>query len=90
VRDATTVLDAAELYDPSIGKFTKAGTMTDGRVFHTATLLGSGNVLTADGEDRVGNPVDTAELYDPSSGKFTVTTGTMKESRAFQTATLLK
>jgi hypothetical protein len=90
VRDTTTVLDTAELYDPTTGKFTSAGTMTDGRVFHTTTLLGNGEVLLAGGEDRVGNPVDTAELYNPSSGAFTATTGTMKESRAFQTATLLK
>jgi hypothetical protein len=90
VRDTTSVLDTADLYDPTTGKFTSAGTMTDGRVFHTATLLGSGEVLIAGGEDRVGNPVNTAEVYKPSGATFTATTGTMKKSRAFQTATLLK
>lgn len=90
VRDTTSVLDTAELYDPATGKFSSAGTMTDGRVFHTATLLSSGEVLIAGGEDHVGNPVNTAEVYNPSTGAFSATTGTMNESRAFQTATLLK
>lgn len=90
LRNTTSVLDTAELYDPATAKFTKVGTMTDGRVFHTATMLDNGDVLIAGGEDQIGNPINTAELYHPSSGTFTATTGTMNESRAFQTATPLK
>jgi hypothetical protein len=71
-------------------KALSANTMTDGCVFHTAALLGSGEVLIAGGEHWIGNPVDPAEFYDPSTGKFTATTRTMNESRAFHAATLLK
>lgn len=57
--------------------------MNVGRAGHTATLLPSGKVLIAGGDN-----LGTAELYNPTSGKFTKT-GSMTTARDGDTATLL-
>jgi len=63
--------DNAELYNPLLGTFTVAGSMTQRRRLHTATLLNDGDVLLAGGEDWVFLTSDatsaTAELYHPAS-----------------------
>lgn len=63
------------------------GNLNKGRDSHTATLLPSGKVLVAGGNDSNGT-LNSAELYDPASGTWSVT-GNLKTSRAFHTATLL-
>jgi MYXO-CTERM domain-containing protein len=63
------------------------GSMTAVRVYHTATLLGSGKVLVAGGFGS-GTIWASAELYDPTSGTFAAT-GSMIGARDFHTATLL-
>jgi Putative Ig domain len=57
---------SAELYDPVSGTFTSAGSMSEGRSGHTATLLVDGTVLLVEG---TGN---TAELFHPGTGTFSV------------------
>lgn len=54
-----TLLNSAELFDPTTGLITSAGSMGQGRYNHTATLV-SGKVLLAGG---LGPSFSTAELY---------------------------
>ncbi len=60
-------LASAELYDPATRSWSPAGSMTDRRAWHTATLLPNGKVLVAGGSKSpvAGEAIDSAELYDP-------------------------
>ena len=86
-------LSSAELYDPTLGTFAAAGTMTTERDGHAAALLGSGQVLLAGGasNDSSGNWValSSAELYDPTEGTFTATGPMVFEQALRPTATVL-
>ena len=93
------VTNSAVLYDPASDTYAPTGSMADGRLLHTATLLADGRVLVAGGSSVALNvtsgagstsspPVSTAEIYDPGSGTFSGT-GSLVTGRAMHTATLL-
>jgi N-acetylneuraminic acid mutarotase len=83
----------AELYDPTTNTWSAAGTLITPRILHTATLLGSGEVLLAGGESlSAGAPITSgltaAELYNPSTNSWSAAAA-MPAGVERQTATLL-
>jgi hypothetical protein len=69
------------------GAWMTTGSLNTPRAGHTATLLASGQVLVAGGEDATG-VLASAELYNPATGKWTKT-GSMSTPRINHSATLL-
>ena len=61
--------------------------MSTARIMHTATLLPSGQVLVAGGDNQIGSPA-SAELYDPATDSWSPA-GSMSTARGDYTATLL-
>jgi hypothetical protein len=82
------IYDYLEIYDPSTGSFTAAGSISPPEQWFaaTATLLSDGDVLFAGGEL---NDATTAQagIYNPASGFHQI--GSMTTARDLQTATLL-
>ena len=66
--------------------FSPAGSLTETRAAHTATLSPDGRVLIVGGGDGDGRPMATAELWDPVSGSF-VAAGPLVQARHHHTAT---
>ena len=67
--------------------FSPSGTLSTGRVWHTATLLGNGKVLVTGGVSDTTFPT-VAELFDPQTASF-ASSGSMEEVRVSASATLL-
>lgn len=70
------------------GTWTNTGSLSSPRAAHTATLLPSGQVLVAGGENASGI-LTSAELYNPSTRQWAIT-GSMTAPRIGHQATLLQ
>ncbi len=97
-------LSSVEVYDPATGlwcsseddgcpagrngEIAQPSSLIEARGKHSATLLPSGRVLLAGGEDEVGAAMHGAEIYDPATGDWTAASP-LAEPRARHTATLL-
>jgi N-acetylneuraminic acid mutarotase len=76
---------SAEIFNPATGRWTATGSMSEGRVYHTATLLPGGEVLVAGG---LGAGGDAAELFDPATGRWSAT-AKLNQARYHHAALLL-
>jgi hypothetical protein len=79
----------AELFDPAGQTFIMTGALRTPTAGHTATLLPTGEVLVAGGQDDQGRPQAVAQLYDPALGSFVEISAGLNVARAFHRATLL-
>ena len=80
-------LTDAEIFDPATDSWSPAGSLSNARNRHTATLMPDGRVLAAGGENDSGN-VAIAELYDPDTDSWSATDD-LDTARILHTATLL-
>ncbi len=71
----TGEIAGAEVFDPTMGKFSPVGSMKTFRGFHSAVLLPNGLVLVAGGVNGTGvSALTAADLYNPTSATFSPTT----------------
>lgn len=89
-----TDITAAELYNPGSDTWSGAGSLAIARSNHIATLLPTGSVLVAGGENNSLSSVESSvEIYDPIFNRLGLVlppgNGTAPDPRTGQTATLL-
>jgi galactose oxidase-like protein len=88
-KNGAEIAVAAEIYNPAAGTFSPAPSNPNiPRAYHTATLLGTGQVLIAGGQIGGQQTTSSVEFYDPVAGTFTPAEN-MDAPRYNHTATLL-
>ena len=86
--DNPVAISSAELYNPDTGTWSITGNLAVARYDAEVTLLKSGKVLIAGGEDGHSG-FNSSELYDPATG-FWISTGSLAMARAGHTTTTLQ
>jgi hypothetical protein len=81
------ILAEAEVFDPTVGRFTSTKPLNIPRIWHTATWLRSGQILVVGGGNN-SETVNLAELYDPTTGGFSMT-GATSDARCLHSGALL-
>jgi N-acetylneuraminic acid mutarotase len=89
-------LASAQIYNPATNSWTGTGSMSIGRYYATATLLGNGTVLVVGGDNIVPNmmsgmgdePLTSAEIYNPATGSWQ-SAGNTATGHVHATASLL-
>jgi trimeric autotransporter adhesin len=76
------------LYNPASNTWSAGGSLPGPAIDQTSTLLASGKVLIAGGQDQTGNSVANAFIYDPATNAWSAA-ASMSTARTFHTATLL-
>jgi hypothetical protein len=69
--------------------FKRTGNLVTARVFHTATVFRSGQVLVTGGANATSFPL-TAEIFNPAQGVFATTPGSMSSERVSPASNLLQ
>jgi hypothetical protein len=82
-----TYAPAAQVFDPTTGKFTATGPLNQPRAGQAAAILPNGQVLLVGGYEQAIN-FDSTELFDPTAGTFS-SSGTMSTVRYYPTASVL-
>lgn len=84
----TSALSTAEIYDPATNTWNGAGSLIQARHHHTATVLGSGQVLVTGGTISNGAVTLSTEMYDPLANAW-FQMASMKTARSHHTATMM-
>ena len=84
----SAAIATAEMWDPTTGDFLPAGSTSEARYDHTATLLPDGRILVVGGYGNDASWLDSAELWDPATGEFSPA-GELGLGRHAHSATLL-
>jgi N-acetylneuraminic acid mutarotase len=86
-------LNTAEVYNPSTGLWSSAGSMSQSRILHTVTLLPNGKVLVIGGMNSYEGPAESylssVEVYDPTNNQWQQV-APLSVPRRSHTATLLE
>ena len=71
----------AEVFDPSGGTFSAAGSLGVARSMHSAALLQDGRVLVVGGRDANGNELTSGEIFDTPASEFWTIGNALKMTR---------
>jgi hypothetical protein len=83
------IFDAAEIYDPATGLWTRTRPMRTARTSFTGNLLSDGMVLVAGGTDSSNQATASIEEFNPAAGTWRLLNNSLSTARVGHTATTL-